>query len=146
MATPKDKYYNELLDALVKDNNIRGEPFSKENIQQTVGKSIKETEEEFERNYNKITCDTSYQSPMKKNDVLTMNDSVYDETEEHVDMISDYRKQVDARNDLIKETHIVNRISTLSIGVGSLEPDVIGIIGQGSTPLSTNLVYLKCLA
>ena len=29
MATPKDKYYNTLLDTLVKENNLRGEPFSK---------------------------------------------------------------------------------------------------------------------
>ena len=62
---------------------------------------------------------------MEKNDVLTINDSVYYELDEHVDTISDSRKQVDARNDPIKETHVVDKISTLSIGVGSLDPDVI---------------------
>ena len=40
MATPKDKYYNSLLDALVKDNHLRGEPLSNEKIQQAVGKVI----------------------------------------------------------------------------------------------------------
>ena len=46
MATPKDKYYNALLDTLVKDNNLRGEPLSNENIQEAVGKLIEEKEAE----------------------------------------------------------------------------------------------------
>ena len=66
MATPKEKYYNVLLDTLVKDNNLRGEPLSNENIQHAVRKVIEETEAEFERNYNKVTCDTSNQSPILK--------------------------------------------------------------------------------
>ena len=77
---------------------------------------------------------------MKKKDVSKINNSVYNESDEHVDTITDSSKQVDARNDPIKETHIVNGISTLSIRVGSLEPSVIVIIGQGSTPLRTNLL------
>ena len=32
MATPKNKYYNALLDTLFKDNNLRGEPFSNDKI------------------------------------------------------------------------------------------------------------------
>ena len=76
---------------------------------------------------------------MKKNGVLTINDSLYYESEYHVYTISDSSKQVDARNDPIK-THIFDKISTLSIGFGSIEPAVIGLIGQGSTPLSTDLV------
>ena len=58
MSTPKDKYYNGLLDTLVKDNNLRGEPFSNQNIQQAVSDVIEETEAELELNYNEITCDT----------------------------------------------------------------------------------------
>ena len=77
MATPKDKYYNAFMDTLVKDKNLRGEPLSNENIQKSVGKVIEETEAEFEHNYNKITCDTSYQSPILKKYVLTINDPVY---------------------------------------------------------------------
>ena len=41
MSTPKYKYYNVLLGALFKDNNLRGEPFSNQNIQKAVGKAIK---------------------------------------------------------------------------------------------------------
>ena len=44
MATPKDKYYNAFLVTLFKDNNIRGEPFSNQNIQKSVGQVIEETE------------------------------------------------------------------------------------------------------
>ena len=40
MATPKDKYYNALLDTLVKDNNLRGEPLSNQNIQKSVSDVI----------------------------------------------------------------------------------------------------------
>ena len=88
---------------------------------------------EHECNINNITWDDLYQYPMKKKDVSTINNSVYNESNEHINTINDLSKQADARNDPIKETHIVYIIRTLSIGVGSLEP-------QGSTPLSTNLV------
>ena len=81
-----------MLDTLVKDNNIRGQPLSNEKIQKSVGKVIEETEAEFERNYNEITCDTSYQSPILKKDVLTINDLVYYESDEHVDTIIDASK------------------------------------------------------
>ena len=39
----------------------------------------------------------------------------------------------------IKETHIVDRVRNLSVGVGSIEPAIIrtGIIGQGITQLIT---------
>ena len=95
---------------------------------------------EHERNISNITCGDLYQSPMKKKDVSTINDSVYNESDEHVDTISDSRRNVDARNDPIKETHVVDGISTLSIGVGYLKPDIIGIIGQGSANLVTHVL------
>ena len=127
MATPKEKYYNALLDTLVKDNNLRGEPLSNEKIQKAVGKVIEETEAEFERNYNEIICDNSYQSPILKKDVLIINDSVYYESDEHVDMISDSRKQFGASNEPIKDTHIVDRINNLSVGIISVDQAVIGV-------------------
>ena len=40
MATPKDKYYNAFLNTLVKDNYIRGEPLSNQNIQKVVSDVI----------------------------------------------------------------------------------------------------------
>ena len=142
MATPKDKYYNVFLDTIAKYNNLRGKPLSNEKIQTAVSKVIEETEVEFARDYNKITCYTSYQSLILKKDVLTINDYVYYELDEHVDTISYSRKQVDSRNDPIKETHIVDRVRNLSVGVRSLDPAVIaiGIIRQGSTQINTNLV------
>ena len=71
---------------------------SHEKIQKAVGKVIEETEAEFERNYNEITCNNSYKSPIINKDVLTINDSVYYESDEHVDTISDSSKQVDAES------------------------------------------------
>ena len=51
MATPKEKYYNALLDNLAKENNIKGEPLSNEKIQKEVGKVI----EKRKNNSNVIT-------------------------------------------------------------------------------------------
>ena len=60
MTTPKDKYYNMLLDTLVDDNNRKGAPFFNEKIRQAVGKVMKETEAEFKNNINESICDTSF--------------------------------------------------------------------------------------
>ena len=95
MATPQDKYYNALLDTLVKDNNHKGKPFSNYKIWQAVGKVMEETESEFERNINEITCDTSFQYPIQNKDVSTINNSLYYESDKQVDTISDSNKQVD---------------------------------------------------
>ena len=57
---------------------------------------------EHKRNINNTSCDDLYQSPMKKKDVSTIGNSIYNESDEHVDTISDSSKQVDARNEQIK--------------------------------------------
>ena len=77
---------------------------------------------------------------MKKIDVSTINDSLYYESDEHVDTISDSRKQVDASNEPIQDPHIVDGINNLSVGVGCVKPAVIGvrIIWQGITQAVIN--------
>ena len=72
---------------------------------------------------------------MKNKDVSTIINSVYYESDEHVDTISDPSKQVDVSNESIKDTHIVDIVRNLSVGIVSIEPAVIrvGIIGQGIT-------------
>ena len=94
-------------------DNLKGGPFSNERLQQAVIYLREETDAEHKRTINDITCNDSYQSPMEKKDVSTINDSVYYELDEHVDTIHDSNKQVDPRNNPIPETHIVNRVSTL---------------------------------
>ena len=64
-------------DTLVKYNNRNSAPLSNEKLQQAFSKVMEETEAEFERNINKITCDTSFQSPIQKKDVSIINDYVY---------------------------------------------------------------------
>ena len=54
---------------------------------------------------------------MKDKDVSKINDSVYYESDEHVDTIRDSNKQVDPRNNPIADTHIFNRVRTLSVRV-----------------------------
>ena len=58
--------------------------------------------------------------------------------------MNDSSKHVDTRNDPIKETYIVDGVSTLSIGVISLKPAVILIIGQGSTDLVRHVLENSC--
>ena len=60
---------------------------------------------------------------------------VYHESDEHADTISDLSKHVDASNDPITDTHIVEGNNNLSVGVVSVKPAVIGvrIIRQGTT-------------
>ena len=77
MAIPKDKYYEKMLETLDDDNNRNGAPLSNEKLRKTVNKLMEETEVEFERNINKITMDTSFQSPVQKKDISTINDSGY---------------------------------------------------------------------
>ena len=95
MATPKDKYYNTLLKTLVDDNNRNGATLSNEKLRQSVGKVMEETEAEIERNMNKITMDTSFQSPVQNKDISTINNSRYNESNNQVDNISDSKEQVD---------------------------------------------------
>ena len=69
---------------------------------------------------------------MKNKDVSTINDSIYYESDEHTDTISDSRKPVDVSNYPITDTHIVEGVNNLSVGIVSVDPAVIGagIIGQ----------------
>ena len=90
---------------------------------------MKETEAEFERKYNKTTCNNSFQSPILKKYVSTINDYVYYESDKQVDMISDSNKQVDASIEPNEETHIIDRIRKFSVRQ-LCEPAVIGVIGQ----------------
>ena len=128
MATPQDKYYTRFLDNLVKINNRNGEPLSNDKLRQAVSEVREETDEGHERNINKITCNTSFQSPIQSEDESTINNSVYYESDEQVDTISDSHKQVDPRSDPKADTHIFDRIRKLS--VGTFKPSVIGVIGQ----------------
>ena len=54
---------------------------------------------------------------MKKKDVSTINNSVYYDSDKHADTISDSSKHVHASNDPIKDTHIVEGINNLSVGI-----------------------------
>ena len=88
---------------------------------------------EHENNINNITSEDVYQYPMKKEKVSKINDLVYYESDEHADTMSDSIKHVDASNIKITDTHIVEGVNNLSVGIVSVDPAVIGvgIIGRG---------------
>ena len=62
---------------------------------------------------------------MKNKDVSTINNSVYYESDEHVDTIRDSSKPVNASNEPITDTHIVKVINNLSVGIVLVEPTII---------------------
>ena len=120
--------------SLIKVNNEGGK-LCNEKIRQAVIDLRAELNLEHECNINNISCDNEYMSPMKKKDVSTINNSVYYQSDEHADTLSDSRKPVDASTEPITDTHIVERINNLSVEIVSVKPAVIGvgIIGQGIT-------------
>ena len=75
---------------------------------------------------------------MKNKDVSTINNSVYYESDEQVDTKSDSNKQVYPRSDPMAETHIVDRVRKLSVGVRIFKPAVIG--GGIRNDLVTNIL------
>ena len=80
--------------------------------------------------------DTSFQSPIKKKDLSTINDSGYIESSNEVDKISESKEQVDTSNRSISDsveqvdpssylrvdTHITDQIQKLSIRPITFEP------------------------
>ena len=125
MATPQNKYYTRMLENTVNMNNCNGETLSNKKLQKSVSGVREETDAEHERNINEISCNNSFQYYMQNKDVTTINYSVYYESDEQVDTISDSNKQVDPRRDPMAETHIVNRVLKLSVRVGLFESVVI---------------------
>ena len=56
-----------MLDHLNKYNDCHGQILSSKNTKEAVIRVMQEEEEEIERNINKITCNTSFQSPVAMN-------------------------------------------------------------------------------
>ena len=54
---------------------------------------------------------------MKKKEAKKIDYSVYHESDEHTDTISDSSKKVDASKKPITDTHIFDRVRNLSVGV-----------------------------
>ena len=70
--------------------------------------------------------DTSYQAPIQKKDISTINNSAYYESDDQLDTISDSKEQVGPSSDPRVDNHITNRIKKLSIIPITLKPVVIG--------------------
>ena len=66
---------------------------------------------------------------MHKKVVSTILDSIYYESDDQVDTIGDFNKQVDPSRNPKEKIHIIHRIRKLSVRQ-LFDPAVIGIIGQ----------------
>ena len=64
---------------------------------------------------------------MKEEKVSTIKDSVYYESDDHADTMSDLNKQVDASNKPITDAHIVDIFRNLSVWIVSVNPAVVGV-------------------
>ena len=107
----QDEYYREMTKSLIKANIGSDGKIRNENIHQAVIDLRAELDLEHERNINIITSEDVYTSPTKKEKVSTIIDSVYYESDEHADTISDPSKHVDASNKPITDTHIVEGVN-----------------------------------
>ena len=97
MATSaQDEYYREMKKSLIKGIIGSDGKICNDKIHRPVIDLRAELDLEHERNINNITCEYVYTSPMKKKETKTLEDSVYHESDEHTDTISDLSKQVDA--------------------------------------------------
>ena len=99
--------------SLIKANIRSDGKICNENIQQSVFYLRAELNLEHESNINNITCEDVYTSTMIKKYAKTIDDLVYHESDEHADTIIDSSKQVDASNEPITDTHIVNIVRNL---------------------------------
>ena len=101
-----------MTNILIKANIGSDGEICNENIQQAVFDLGAELNLEHEHNINNITCEDVYTSPMKNKESKTIDDSVYHESDEQVDTISDSSKQVDASNKPIKDTQFFTELVT----------------------------------
>ena len=114
MATSaQDEYYIEMTKSLIKANIGSDGKICNEKIYRAVIYLRAEVYAEHERNISNITSDDVYTSPMKEEKVSTINNSVYYESDDHADTMSDSSKKVDASNKPITDTHIVDRVQEI---------------------------------
>ena len=70
--------------------------------------------------------DNSFQSPIQKKDISTINNSGYNKSNDQVDTISDSKEHVDPNSNPRVYTHITDGIQKLSIKPITFDPVVIG--------------------
>ena len=63
MATPKEEYFTEMLDHLIRHNQCHGTPMSNKKLQEAVIRVMEDEEKYAKHNINKIIMDTLFQSP-----------------------------------------------------------------------------------
>ena len=67
MATPKEEYFTDMLDSLIKHNRRHGTPFSSKKLWEVVIRVMEYEERDSERNINKVTTGTLFQYPVTIN-------------------------------------------------------------------------------
>ena len=67
MATPKEEYFGDILDHLIKHNRRHSTPMSNEKLREAVIRVMEYEEKDPERNVNNVTTDNLFWSPATVN-------------------------------------------------------------------------------
>ena len=78
MATPKEEYFGEMLDHIIKQNHRHDTPMSNENLQEAVIRVMKDEEIYAKRNFKNVITDTLFQSPVTVNAQNKYDNVTYD--------------------------------------------------------------------
>ena len=127
MATPKEEYFGEMLEQIIKHNHRHGTPMSNKKLRESVIRVVEDEEKYAKRNVNDVTTDTLFHSSTTVNtqkkdanvtyerriasgilaEIIeefkgctiqsTINDSGYCDSSEQVDTILISEEKVDAR-------------------------------------------------
>ena len=149
MYTKESEYFMDTLDTLNEDEDLHVQRLSSKKVREAVRRVMDEEAEDMKRNINKITCYTSFQSPVTKN--VQKKDASWSlerklsagvlaelvenfkgcsiQLEEQVDKIVDSKEQVDVRNwlsdDSTKQVNVLNDSQNLVMDKSDPKRDII---------------------
>ena len=78
MATPREAFFTEMWNSLLRNNHLRGTPLSSKNLQEAVRRVMEEEQKYAERNVNNVTTDTLFQSTVTINAQNTDANMIYE--------------------------------------------------------------------
>ena len=97
MTSPaRERYYDQLAKSLINSNIGNDGTINNDKLNQAITDLKAESEAGHERNINDITQVDEYKSPGKNKDASTINDSVYHNSDDYEDEISNLDKIVEA--------------------------------------------------
>ena len=104
----QEKYHDKMAKSLIKAKFGSHGTITNDELNKAITQLKYEKEAENERNILDMTQVEKYMSPGKNNDASMVNDLAHHNSDEYKDDISDSSKQVEASQQPITDTHIVD--------------------------------------